>query len=114
MSECGQGQRFPSSQVCTGAEQKTQSLSGQVTDRIPNSRTTAHQPEGPGRLSHDSCPVSRDQSPSEPLLGNHTVLTEELGGVGAGGLLVVSEAFVDDLPHGCIEALQLLILGGHA
>lgn len=42
------------------------------------------------------------------------VLTEELGGACTGGLLVVSEAFVDDLPHGGIEALQLLVLGGHA
>lgn len=84
-----------------------------MIDRIPNSKKTAHQPEGPGRFSHDRCPVSRDHSPSH-FWGTTQVLTEELGGVGAGGLLVVSEAFVDDLPHGRIEALQLLILGGHA
>ena len=41
-------------------------------------------------------------------------LTEELGGVGAGGLLVVGEPLVDDLAHGRVEALQLLVLGGHA
>ena len=41
-------------------------------------------------------------------------LTQELGGVGAGGLLVVGEPLVDDLAHGRVQALQLLVLGGHA
>lgn len=41
-------------------------------------------------------------------------LTEELGGAGAGGLLIVGEPLVDDLAHGRIQALQLLVLGGHA
>lgn len=41
-------------------------------------------------------------------------LTEELGGVGAGGLLVVGEPLIDDLAHGRVQALQLLVLGGHA
>lgn len=41
-------------------------------------------------------------------------LTKELGGIRIGGLLIVGESFVDDLPDGCVEALQLFILGGHA
>ena len=40
-------------------------------------------------------------------------LTEELGGVGTGGLLVVGEPLVDDLAHCRVQALQLLVLGGH-
>lgn len=40
-------------------------------------------------------------------------LTEELGGVGTGGLLVVGEPLIDDLAHCRVQALQLLVLGGH-
>lgn len=38
-------------------------------------------------------------------------LTEELRGVGAGGLLVVGEALVDDFAHGGVQTLQLLVFG---
>lgn len=44
--------------------------------------------------------------------GRHT-LTEELGGVRVGGLLVVGESLVDDFSDSRVEALQLFVLGGH-
>lgn len=49
-----------------------------------------------------------------PLGKPRQTLTKELGGVGVGGLLVVGEAFIDDLSHRRVEALQLLVFGGHA
>ena len=50
----------------------------------------------------------------ERLRVRERVFTKELRGVGAsGGLLVVGQALVDDLPHGCVQTLQLLVLGRH-
>lgn len=40
-------------------------------------------------------------------------LTKELGGIRVAGLLVVGESFIDDLPDGRIQTLQLFVLGGH-
>ena len=57
------------------------------------------------------CP-SQKGSPSkgaERRVQEGCTLTEELGGVGAGGLLVVGEPLVDDLAHGRVQALQLLV-----
>lgn len=42
----------------------------------------------------------------------HT-LTEQLGRIRVGGLLVVGESLIDDLPDGRVQALQLFVLRGH-
>lgn len=75
-------------------------------------QSSAQQPEPSPKGKHVQCAGKEAKLSDHEHQDRHT-LTEELGGIGIGGLLVVGEPFIDDLSDGCVEALQLFIFGGH-
>lgn len=84
-----------------------------MLDRMQNSKPARQSQSPSSRLSQDSCQGAGTTVQGTTAGQTTPVLTKELGGVRVGGLLIISESFVDDLPDGSVEALQLFVLGGH-